>query len=108
MVRGAAITGVNFTATPVPVPVSHSVTLDWTASKSSNIVGYNVYRGGTSGGPYVQIGFRRWNVKRGHQRFFRADLFLCCDGCGLSQQKTPAVDSTNSAHPDTEHASLSG
>src|SRR5258708_10974740 len=57
MERGAAITGVNFTATPVPVPVSHSVTLDWTASKSSNIVGYNVYRGSTSGGPYVQIGF---------------------------------------------------
>src|SRR5260370_19846215 len=57
MVKGAAITGVNFTATPVPLPVSHSVTLDWTASKSSNIVGYNVYRGSRSGGPYMQIGF---------------------------------------------------
>jgi hypothetical protein len=56
-VKGAAITGVNFTATAVPVPVSHSVILNWTASTSSNIVGYNVYRGSTSGGPYVQIGF---------------------------------------------------
>jgi hypothetical protein len=55
-VKGAAITGVNFTATAV-VPVSHSVTVNWTASTSSNIVGYNVYRGSTSGGPYTQIGF---------------------------------------------------
>jgi hypothetical protein len=56
-VNGAAITGVNFTATAVSVPVSHNVTLNWTASTSSNIVGYNVYRGNTSGGPYAQIGF---------------------------------------------------
>jgi hypothetical protein len=55
-VKGAAITGVNFTAMAV-VPVSHSVTVNWTASTSSNIVGYNVYRGSTSGGPYTQIGF---------------------------------------------------
>jgi hypothetical protein len=55
-VKGAAITGVNFTATAV-VPVSHSITVNWTASTSSNIVGYNVYRGSTSGGPYTQIGF---------------------------------------------------
>jgi len=33
------------------------VTLSWTASTSANVVGYNVYRGSTSGGPYVQIGF---------------------------------------------------
>ena len=30
----------------------HTVTLKWTASTSSNVVGYNVYRGTTSGGPY--------------------------------------------------------
>jgi hypothetical protein len=56
-VNGAAITGVNFTGTAVQVPVSHSITLNWTASTSSNIIGYNVYRGTTSGGPYGQIGF---------------------------------------------------
>jgi fibronectin type 3 domain-containing protein len=33
-------------------PVSHSVALSWVASTSSNIAGYNVYRGTTSGGPY--------------------------------------------------------
>jgi Abnormal spindle-like microcephaly-assoc'd, ASPM-SPD-2-Hydin len=33
---------------------SHSVTLSWTDT-SSGISGYNVYRAGTSGGPYAQI-----------------------------------------------------
>ena len=30
----------------------HQVLLSWTASTSSNVAGYNVYRGTTSGGPY--------------------------------------------------------
>jgi hypothetical protein len=34
--------------------VAHSVDLSWTAS-SSTVVGYNVYRGGVSGGPYTKI-----------------------------------------------------
>lgn len=34
---------------------SHSVTLNWTASSSSNVTGYNVYRGLASGGPYVKV-----------------------------------------------------
>ena len=33
----------------------HSVGLSWTASTSQNVIGYNVYRGTTSGGPYTQI-----------------------------------------------------
>ena len=37
------------TATP-----SHSVSLDWTSSTSA-VVGYNVYRSVTSGGPYTKI-----------------------------------------------------
>ena len=32
--------------------VAHSVDLSWTASVSSGVVGYNVYRGTSSGGPY--------------------------------------------------------
>ena len=35
-------------------PVQHSVTLNWNASTSS-VVGYNVYRGAQSGGPYTMI-----------------------------------------------------
>ncbi len=33
----------------------HSVTLNWTASTSSNVAGYNVYRGTVSGGPYAKL-----------------------------------------------------
>ncbi len=35
-------------------PTQHSVSLTWTAS-TSTVVGYNVYRGAQSGGPYVKI-----------------------------------------------------
>jgi Abnormal spindle-like microcephaly-assoc'd, ASPM-SPD-2-Hydin len=35
-------------------PVQHSVSLSW-ADTGSGIVGYNVYRGNVSGGPYAQI-----------------------------------------------------
>jgi len=38
----------------VNAPVSHSVSLSWTAS-SSSIVGYNVYRGGQSSGPFAKL-----------------------------------------------------
>jgi hypothetical protein len=33
----------------------HSVSLSWSPSGSQGVVGYNVYRGNVSGGPYVQI-----------------------------------------------------
>jgi hypothetical protein len=34
---------------------SHSVSLNWNASTSSAVVGYNIYRGTTTGGPYGKI-----------------------------------------------------
>jgi hypothetical protein len=34
---------------------SHGVTLNWGASTSQNVAGYNVYRGTTSGGPYTKL-----------------------------------------------------
>jgi hypothetical protein len=34
---------------------SHSVSLSWTASSSPHVIGYNVYRGITSGGPYAKL-----------------------------------------------------
>lgn len=34
---------------------SHTVSLNWTASTSQNVTGYNVYRGTASGGPYGKI-----------------------------------------------------
>ena len=34
---------------------AHSVSLNWTASTSSSVTGYNVYRGTTSGGTYTKL-----------------------------------------------------
>jgi hypothetical protein len=34
---------------------SHSAALTWTASSSSNIAGYNIYRSTTSGGSYTKV-----------------------------------------------------
>jgi hypothetical protein len=44
-----ALTG-NGTSAP-----QHSVALSWDASSGSDVAGYNVYRGGVSGGPYSKI-----------------------------------------------------
>ena len=44
----------SLTGTGTPAPV-HSVNLSWTASTSQNVIGYNIYRGGKSGGPYSKI-----------------------------------------------------
>ena len=35
--------------------VQHSVSLSWVASTSSTVVGYNIYRGSVSGGPYTVL-----------------------------------------------------
>jgi hypothetical protein len=35
--------------------VAHNASLNWTASTSSNLTGYKVYRGTTSGGPYTLV-----------------------------------------------------
>ena len=37
------------------VSQNHSVDLSWTASTSQNVIGYNIYRGNQSGGPYAKI-----------------------------------------------------
>ena len=50
--NGASPT-VSLSLTASAPPASHSVTLTWVASTSSNVAGYNVYRGTTSGGPYA-------------------------------------------------------
>ena len=46
---------VSLSGTGTPPPV-RTVVLSWTASTSSNIASYNVYRSTTSGGPYSEIG----------------------------------------------------
>ena len=36
-------------------PPSHSVSLSWTASSSTGLLGYNIYRSLASGGPYTKL-----------------------------------------------------
>jgi hypothetical protein len=50
-VIAAALGGTCVTVVPPP----HSVTLNWIASVSGNISGYNIYRSTTSGGPYGKL-----------------------------------------------------
>ncbi len=54
-VNGAPVTSVTFTRTALPTPVPHSVSLNWTPSTSSNIVGYNLYRTAVPGGAYSKV-----------------------------------------------------
>lgn len=46
------VQGLSGNGTPPP---QHNVQLFWTASSSSDIIGYNIYRSITSGGPYSKI-----------------------------------------------------
>ncbi len=48
---GGSVTGGG----SLTAPPSHSVSLSWTASSSLGILGYNVYRSLTSGGPYTKL-----------------------------------------------------
>jgi fibronectin type 3 domain-containing protein len=40
---------------PCVTSTSHGASLSWVASTSSNVVGYNVYRATTLGGPYTKL-----------------------------------------------------
>jgi hypothetical protein len=62
LLSGSVTVSSNATNSPATVtlsgtgvqPVSHSVTLTWTAS-TSTVSGYNVYRSSVSGGPYTKL-----------------------------------------------------
>ena len=48
----SAVLSLSGTGTPTLI---HSVSLSWTASMSSDVIGYNIYRGAVSAGPYSKI-----------------------------------------------------
>lgn len=50
-INGSDVSGIDFTGSQQSI---HFVQLTWQAS-TSNVVGYNIYRSTTNGGPYVQI-----------------------------------------------------
>jgi hypothetical protein len=50
-INGASVSGLNFTAAQAS---THTVQLSWAAS-TSNVSGYNVYRGTSNGGPYSKV-----------------------------------------------------
>ena len=47
--------GGNPSSTPVIPFVQHEVSLSWNSSLSNGVIGYNVYRGNISGGPYTRL-----------------------------------------------------
>ena len=55
IINGVSVSGLNFTGTAVPAPVQHSVVLSWSASTSSNVAGYNLYRADVAGGAYAKV-----------------------------------------------------
>jgi len=52
--NGTTLLSVPLTGTGL-TPLPHTVDVAWSASTTSTLSGYNVYRSGTSGGPYTKI-----------------------------------------------------
>src|SRR6516164_1242488 len=52
---GTGSTGSSSTGGASPALAGHSVTVTWTASTSTGVTGYNVFRSQTTGGPYTQV-----------------------------------------------------
>jgi len=79
--------------------VSHSVDLSWTASVSTGVVGYNVYRGTVSGGPYEILNpapaavetYIDSTVQSGQEYFY---VVRSVDGSGMESTNSTEVSAT--------------
>jgi centrosomal CEP192-like protein/ASPM-SPD-2-Hydin domain-containing protein/Ig-like domain-containing protein/immunoglobulin I-set domain protein len=79
-------------------PVSHSVTLTWTAS-TSTVTGYNVYRSTVSGGPYTKLNltpvaattYTDTTVQSGMTYFF---VVTSVDSSGVESANSTEVSAT--------------
>jgi hypothetical protein len=91
-VTNAVLTGNCVTGTTI----AHSVTLTWTASATSGVTGYNVYRGGASTGPFSKVNatvvngntYTDTSVAAGGTYYYVATAVA---GSGESGYSTPAV-----------------
>jgi hypothetical protein len=80
-------------------PSAHSAVLTWTASTSNTVVGYNVYRGSTTGGPYTKLNssnvavltFTDSTVVAGHTYFY---VVTSVDGSGTESVFSSEVSGT--------------
>jgi hypothetical protein len=52
--NGATLLSIPLSGTGLS-PLAHTVDIAWSASTSGSLQGYNVYRSGTTGGPYTKI-----------------------------------------------------
>ena len=75
-------------------PVPSSVDLTWSASTSSDVVGYNVYRGTISGGPYSKLNsisadtYTDTSVQAGQEYFY---VVRSVDGSGTESANSTEV-----------------
>ncbi|HEY9528173.1 MAG TPA: DUF4082 domain-containing protein [Anaerolineales bacterium] len=58
-VSTTSVTGINFTGTAIPTPLPHTVALNWNASTSETVIGYNLYRADVAGGQYSKLNAAR-------------------------------------------------
>ncbi len=87
---------------PCVTGLAHSATLNWGASPSANVTGYNVYRGLASGGPYTRVNpslitgltFTDTNIQAGQTYYYVATTVVSgnIEG-GYSNQVTAVVPS---------------
>jgi centrosomal CEP192-like protein/HYDIN/CFA65/VesB family protein len=79
--------------------LTHSVSLTWTASTSTGVTGYNVYRGTVSGGPYTQLNaslvsgtsYTDTTVSAGQTYYYVTTTMTSTTQSGYSNQAVAAV-----------------
>lgn len=82
---------------PPPPPPGHTVDLSWSASSSTGVVSYNIYRSGASAGPYSKIGnsttttFTDSTVQAGQTYFY---TLTAVDGSNVESATSPPVSAT--------------
>ncbi len=77
----------------------HSVALSWTASTSTGVTGYNVFRATVSGGPYTQLNtseitgttYTDTTVEAGETYYYVATAVTSTDDSAYSNQATAVV-----------------